>query len=66
MTGIAHKILQRWYSNIYGITKMHLLQEDNTQISHVLLQTKIIEVLHALTKYVLPYNESKEDVEKIT
>jgi hypothetical protein len=45
---------------------MHLLQEDNTQISHVLLQTKIIEVLHALTKYVLPYNESKEDVEKIT
>ena len=43
MTGMAHKNLQRWYKKyIYGITKMHLLQEDNTQISHVLLQTKLL------------------------
>jgi hypothetical protein len=31
-----------------------------------LTSDKIIEVFHALTKYVLPYNDSKEDVEKIT
>jgi hypothetical protein len=44
MTGIAHKNLQQWYkSNIYGITKMNLLQEDNTQISNVLLQTKLLK-----------------------
>ena len=39
-------------------------RQQYTNITCLVLD-KIIEVLHALTKYVLPYNDSKEEVAKI-